>query len=289
MLRIDRYFRPQSVDEALDLLAEQNSQLHILAGGTDLLMQLKAKDQHADILDLGMLSELKQIRKAGDSIVVGTTATFTEIENSPLVKQHCPVLVKAASNVGSPQIRNVGTIGGNIANDSPAADTVTSIVAHGGSLELLSKGVNEPGRIHISEYFQEIKENKRRDELITAVVLPIMEDFQWGFSKLGRRKALAIARLSSAVGVKISDEGSITDAIVVLGAVSLNPFRSKMIENAVIGSNIKDGVTDGILKAASQEVEQRIGGRASMPYKRLGVRGPVSEAYHEAIGRIGGE
>jgi len=135
------YFAPQSLSEAIDVLTEYGSDARILAGGTDLLIELRrpnAKNPQL-ILDISSLAELRQITSDNDSITINPLATHHEIMLSRAVRESASLLLSAASMVGSPQIRNLGTIGGNIMNAATCADGVPPLIALGADVTLLSK------------------------------------------------------------------------------------------------------------------------------------------------------
>jgi len=208
-------------------------------------------------------------------------------ERCGLVKRICPPLASACANVGSPQVRNVGTIGGNMAKASPAADSVTAVIAVDGSVILASKNKTER-RIPACGFLKGAYQiDIARDELITGIFVPKMDRYHWGFSKLGRRKASAIFLFTCVIGVKIAPDGVIDDARVALGAAAPNPFRCKPLENILIGSNAKDGVTQKLLDCAMGEVIKSVGSRPEMPYKRDSIGGVITETYRQALSQGG--
>ncbi|HVJ49183.1 molybdopterin cofactor-binding domain-containing protein [Desulfitobacterium sp.] len=124
------YYQPQSMADALTLLANSEGRLKPLAGGTDILPAMKKGElRDVGLIDLSKIPDIRKVSIQGNVIKLGSLCTFSQIENSPLIKDEVPLLAEAAGTVGSPQIRSIGTIGGNIANASPAADTVNAMVA----------------------------------------------------------------------------------------------------------------------------------------------------------------
>lgn len=275
MIGVKGYWKPGTINEALDILAEKNAK--VLAGGTDLVLDLGRKEIPADIVDVGAIPDLKQIREDEDQVYIGSGVTFTQAQMSPIINRYCSALAEAASVVGSPQIRNQGTIGGNIANASPAADTVPAMVAMDAQAVLASAR----GRrlVKLTDLLKGInKIDLAPDEMIIEIVFRKISNFQSTFVKLGRRNALAISRISSAVGVSLDDKQMIREARVALGSVAPNPFRSSMIESALLGKKATEEIIEEVLDAARNDVAERLGPRASAPYKREAIRGVVRKA-----------
>ncbi|MBE3572775.1 MAG: xanthine dehydrogenase family protein subunit M [Moorella humiferrea] len=273
MLKIKEFYQPIELMKALDILAVAGDQIRPLAGGTDIILavhrgELKIKG----FLDLSRLGELKGIKDDGREIHLGSLTTFSQLELSPLIKDQVPLVAEAASTVGSPQIRNQGTVGGNIANASPAADTVTALVALEANVRLVSSqgtrvlplaellcGAGKT-RIEPKEIIQEVLFSK----------LP--PGSRSGFIKLGRRKALAIARMNMAVIITLED-GVITRARVALGAVGPNPYRNQTLEEVLEGRKPSPSLIEDFVREAEQEVAKKLGSRPSAPYKREAVKG----------------
>lgn len=179
--------------------------------------------------------------------------------------------------MGSPQIRNQGTIGGNIANASPAADTVPAIVAMDGVA--LVKSIRGDRLVKVTDLLKGVgKTDLAADELIVEISFNKLQNFSSTFVKLGRRNALAISRISAAVGVSTDAEGNIFDARVALGSVAPNPFRAILIEDNLIGKNINQEIPEDVIETASEVVAEKLGPRASAPYKRVAIKGVMRQA-----------
>ncbi len=273
VLKLQEFCQPVELKKALDLLAVAGDQLKPLAGGTDLIPaarqgELKIKG----FLDLSRLEELKGIKEEGREIHLGSLTTFSQLELSPLIKDQVPLLAEAASTVGSPQIRNQGTIGGNIANASPAADTVTALVA----LEAQARLVSSQGIrvVPVDELLCGMGETGiQPQEIIQEVFFAIPPpENRNGFVKLGRRKALAIARMNMAVIITLED-GVITRARVALGAVGPNPYRNQILEGVLEGRKPSPSLLEEFTSEAEQEVAAKLGPRPSAPYKREAIKG----------------
>jgi CO/xanthine dehydrogenase FAD-binding subunit len=164
------YFSPQSINEVCKLLEDYNSDSQVLAGGTDVLIELRKQSVKTPkaIIDISMISELKGISETDSEIIIKPLTTHTELGSSPIIKKYARLLHMAANVVGSPQIRNRGTIGGNIMNAATCADTVPPLMALGATIKLQSsKGVRS---ISLDDFFvKPYTTNAQRDELLMEI------------------------------------------------------------------------------------------------------------------------
>jgi xanthine dehydrogenase small subunit len=228
-----RYFRPRSLEEALEILAARADDLRPLAGGTDILV--RAKDGLADrgaLFDLTAVPDLKGIEEKDDHLWIGAAATHTEILRSALVARLAPALPAACAVIGGPQIRNRGTLGGNLANASPAADTVPPLYAADAVVELAS--VSTRREVPISELFLGPRQSViARDELILGVRVPKRPGVRGAFLRLGQRQAQAISKVSVAVAMTFQD-GRPDWVRVALGAVAPTVLRARETEKALL-------------------------------------------------------
>ena len=231
------YYSPQSVPEAYNLLAQIGTGAKILAGGTDVLVELrKSTDEVAgSIIDISRIVSLRGIEESGDAIVIKPLTTHTEILRSALVGTHAPLLKTAVAGIGSPQIRNRGTIGGNIMNAAACADTVPPLIALGARVRLQSSTGDRT--VALSDFFTKPYVTvAQRGELLVEIRFPKLPfDARSSFIKLGRRNALSISRLSVAAIVTRNQSGVITDARIVPGAALPTWHRVSEAENLLIG------------------------------------------------------
>jgi len=184
---------PRTLREALRLLRDEGP-LTPLAGCTDVYVAFNAGTERARaFIDISRLAPLRRIRAEGDRLVVGALATYTDIERSRLVRSLLPMLAAAAREVGGPQVRSRGTIGGNIASGSPAGDALPVLAAAEATLLLLSAAGER--RVPFCAYYTGYRTSVLRpDELIAAVEMPPVEGTQW-FRKVGTRSAQAISKV----------------------------------------------------------------------------------------------
>ncbi|UWG97879.1 FAD binding domain-containing protein [Dehalobacter sp. DCM] len=273
MLNLKEYYQPQSLQAALKILAESDGALKPLAGGTDIVPALgKGELNTAGLVDLSKIEEIRGIRLEGDEIRIGSVTAFSHIEASSIIRENVVLLAQAAGAVGSPQIRNSGTIGGNIANASPAADTVTALVTLDAEVKL--NCLNGSRIVPVCDVLRGVgKTTIEPQEIITEIIFKIPPaGSKTGFIKLGRRKALAIARMSMAVIYNLEND-HITDARVGIGAVGPNPKRYPVLEESLIGKQLTDDLIDYFANRSQQEVTRVLGTRPSAVWKNEAVKG----------------
>src|SRR6266513_116286 len=196
---------PPTLSEVLDLLSQNDGGWKPFAGGTDLMVLLEAgKLPQNNYVNIANLKELRGIEVSDDTVTLGALTTYTEVRAHPILREEFPMLVQAARETGGIAIQNRGTLGGNIVNASPAADSPPALLAYDAELELISK----PGvrRIPYSRFHNAYKQmDLRPDELLRAIRLPRMGDrFQY-YRKVGTRKAQAISKVCFAGVMRILD------------------------------------------------------------------------------------
>jgi carbon-monoxide dehydrogenase small subunit/xanthine dehydrogenase small subunit len=228
------YFRPRTLEEALEILAQRAGEARPVAGGTDVLV--KARDglqSRASLFDLTSVPELKGFQEGDGHLWIGAGATHAEMIASPLVARYLPSLPEACAVIGGPQIRNRGTLGGNLANASPAADTVPPLYAADAVVELVS--ISSRRDIPIADFFTGPRQTVlASDELIVGVRIPVRAGVRGCFLRLGQRQAQAISKVSVAVGMTFRD-GRPDWVRVALGAVAPTVVRAMRAEQALLG------------------------------------------------------
>jgi len=259
----------RSVDDALAFLSDNGEQTKIIAGGTDLIPALRQENlQPASVLNILEIGTLRGVTEQDHRIRIGPTTTFTEITESPILGRHFPSLVQAASFVGGPQIRNRGTIGGNIGTASPAADVLPAVLALDGELELQSKRSGTRyiplSRAIAAPY----KPLFQRDEILTGIILPKLDpEARSTFVKVGRRNAMARARMNLTVVLGMNREKVITEMRIVPGAVMPVARRMERAERALLGKKPGPPVLDAAAEALATEMVEVTGTRWSTEYK----------------------
>ena len=232
-----QYFAPQKIEEALEILSQYGKEIKVLAGGTDLLVQYC--DRLYEIngwLDLKNIKELKDIRINKNQMEIGTMVTHTQLEKSEDIKKYFPVLSQAAADIGSPQIRNRGTIGGNIVNASPAGDLLSPLMAYDAQFKLLS--LQKEALISAEEFFIGPKKTLLEPaQLLIQIILPLPSERTYGsWIKIGKRKALIIATITLALVVEMAEDNkTVKDVRTCLGSVAPTPIEIKEIREKMIG------------------------------------------------------
>lgn len=212
------YVRPPGLGPALDLLARHGGRTTIIAGGTDLLVQQDLRKVEGFLLDVGFIRELRTIAEEDGRIAIGAGVTHAEVEASPLIQRHAPTLVAACAEVGGEQIQNRGTIGGNLVNASPAADSVPPLYTLRARVILDSRDGSR--EVPIQEFLLGPGRTVRRStELITAVRFSKATLGVAFFLKLGQRSAQTISKASVALAAAVDSAGHLRDVRVSLGSV----------------------------------------------------------------------
>ncbi|MEW5957215.1 MAG: FAD binding domain-containing protein [Chloroflexota bacterium] len=268
------FARPATLDEALHLLAAPGARWRVLAGGTDLLARYEHRLKQLNLLDLGALAELRGISETGDAIHLGALTSYTDVIRSPLLQQWAPALVMAAREVGGVQIQNMGTIGGNLVNASPAADSVPPLFVLEARLVLRSiRGertmpvqqlATGPGQTLLAP-----------DELLIEIVLPKLRDDGQRimfFEKVGPRKAQTIAKASVALGGWLHG-GKWQQARIALGAVAPTVMPATQAAELLMSERFDEDLLGRVADMAAAECSPIDDIRSTAGYRRKLVRG----------------
>ena len=226
-------FKP-TLNEVLATLANEPQKWKLFAGGTDLMVLLEAgKLQHRNFLDLSRFSELRKIEMMDSAIKIGALSTYTDIQNHQHIQSEFPLLARSGWVTGAKAIQNRGTIGGNIANASPAADTPPSLLAYGAQIELLSSRGTRV--LEYSQFHQAYKKTQMRaDEMISAVIVP--REKSWThhyYRKIGTRAFQSISKIAVSAAVSMKD-GEIQKLQIGLASVAPMPIRAFDLETSLL-------------------------------------------------------
>ena len=230
------YLRPGTLSEACEALAAHP--LRILAGGTDFYPSLGDGPAPPAILDVTALPELEGVSLGEDTIRIGARTTWTQLRAAELPPGF-DALKGAAREVGSVQIQNVATIGGNLCNASPAADGVPPLLCLDAAVELASAAGRR--RMPLATFLRGVRSTERRqDEILTAVIVPRRAaSGRSVFAKLGGRRYLVISVVSTAVRLVADEEGRIAEAAVAVGSCSVAARRLPALEAALVGRPVE--------------------------------------------------
>ncbi|MCP4577949.1 MAG: xanthine dehydrogenase family protein subunit M, partial [Deltaproteobacteria bacterium] len=229
------YARPETLDEAFLFLKHHGADTCPLAGGTDVMVDLRSgKLKTPYLLDISRLPELQGIVLSEEGLSIGTGVTISEIYASPLVREHAPSMLKACAFFGSPQIRNVATIGGNVGNASPSADTLPSLLVH--ETKAVLAGFSGERTVGLENLFDgPYQSGIRPDELILRFILTPARGRFNDFQKIGRRKTLAISRISMAILAERDGDETFCFVRLALGSATPTPMRVRAVESFLKG------------------------------------------------------
>ncbi|QEK13161.1 xanthine dehydrogenase family protein subunit M [Crassaminicella thermophila] len=278
---IKDYIKPSTLEEGLEILERYGENIRILAGGTDLIIDLrKNKDDRNIIMDIGKIEELKFINVNNDLIMIGAGTRFIDILENQTIKNKVYCLWKACKQIGSPQIRNMATIGGNICNASAAADAIPPLLALDSKLLIIGKGKKR--WIPLKEFYIG-KVNICKDEILYGIQFKIPKESEGtSFEKLGLRKALAISRISCAVYISLK-ENIIKDIKIATGALGKYPQREFKIEDILKDKRVSNALLEEAKDKISIIVKERLKGRSSMEFKKEAVKGLFLKAFEDAL------
>ncbi len=262
------YLEPANVNEALSMLDQWKGDAKIIAGGTDLIPLMRDKIVVPKcVIDISRLSELAFIKKTEDGIHIGALTQLRTIETSPTIKQNAPVLAEATEQVGSIQVRNVGTIGGSLVNASPAADVAPPLLVCEGKVK--ARSIRGEREILLSEFFVGVKKCVLgADELLTEIVVPkMLPQTGESFLKVGKRNALIISIASAAASIALN-ETMHSKVRVALGSVAPTPVRALKIEAFLEGTNITEKSIDEASQIVASDISPISDLRASAEYRK---------------------
>ena len=241
------YKKPESLEEVFRLLKEYGTRAALIAGGTDVMVKIRNTKRAPEVLiSLRGLKDLKYIKKNGN-YRIGALTTHRMLEQSPLVRTELSALHDGASRIGSAQIRNVATIGGNICNAAPSADTAGPLLVL--DTQVVLEGPEGRRSVPLSEFFTgTYKTGRKQDEVLVEFEIPgKMEHFGSAYWKHSRRKAMNLPLLGIAVSLKL-DGDTISDARIALTVAAPTPIRAYTAEEFLKGKPL----TDEVLKEAGK-------------------------------------
>ena len=283
----DEYIIPKSVEEALRILQSHEKNARIIAGGTDLIPELKEGTRKVKCLvDISEIEPLRKIELDGDLVRIGSGVTHAQAASSKLIRERANLLAEAASVVGSPLIRNQGTVVGNVVNAQPAADTAVALFSLCAEVEILTNSGTR--RVPITQTYEKpgLSKINSTSEIVTALYIKSLRDNQGSaFVRLAQRKALALPMLNVAVVVTIRD-GLFEESRITIGPVAPLPFRSEKAEASLKNAAFSPESIYKAAEAASSEAKPRDSAlRGSAEYRREMVKVFVRRALERATQR----
>jgi xanthine dehydrogenase FAD-binding subunit len=289
MYLVDDYFEAKSVEEALDLLAD-NPQRHIIAGGTDLLLKMRdgllENVQLISIRDIESLSSISLDEE--QSITIGPLTTFKQLAVHPLIQKNIPILTEAALSVGGPQIRDMATIGGNICNGVPSADSAPPLLALDALLKLQSQGSER--LLPVGEFFLGPgRVDLQPGELLTEILITADNYRSFGgcYIKFAPRKAMDLAIIGVAVTCRLHEKDTFERVRISLGVAGPIPLRCSAAETYAQGKTTSDNTVAEIGKMAVESARARNSVRASKEYREHLIDELTRRALKTAVSRAG--
>lgn len=282
------YFRPTNLSQALKAFAEAPGPVLPIAGGTDLLLDLE-QGRHAPVhtlVDVTSIAEMTLLEVRGDELFVGAALPVNRIVLDPLVRAHAQALTEACNLIAGPQVRNVATLGGNVAHALPAADGTIALLALNAQAEIA--GLSGTRRVPFKELFFGPGKSalKHGQELLVGFHLPLSKAGQAScFKRIMRPQGVALPILNCAVWLEHED-GSIKDVHIAVGPGGGTPFRATQAEETLRGKPLDETTFDCALEALLAQAQFRSSARrASADYRRHIISGLFKDVLETAWGR----
>ena len=287
MYDIKALYEAHSVEEAIRLLCE-HPQAKIIAGGSDVLVQIRdGQLSGKELVSIHGIDALCGVSREGDGTVrIGALTSFSKLAADPVIRESVPALGEAAGQVGSPQIRNIGTIGGNICNASAAADTLPTLLAWDAELELCGpEGVR---RTPIRNFFLKARTvDLRPGELLTAILFPpgAYDGYSGKMMKYAVREALDISIVNCSVNVRLSEDKRRIETVRAAfgGAVGPVPVRALSAEAAAGGRMLNEETLELFAGAVPDDIHPRDGWRGSREFREHIARELAKRVFSEAV------
>jgi CO/xanthine dehydrogenase FAD-binding subunit len=285
-----KYFKPKTPAEASDIFLESKFGV-LLAGGTDLLVEIKSGLRKPDvIISLSKIPEMKIISEDTGNVYIGAGVTHNELIKSFLIKNRLPALSEAASKIGSHQIRNIATVGGNLCTGASCADTAPILIAYNADIELITSKSRRI--VPLKEFFIfHHKTNIQKGEILLRIIIP-KKHINTGscFEKFGLREASSISVASSAVVMEF-DSGICSNINIVIGACSPTPIISYKANQIIYGKSIKElkdspEIIESAGNAASEDSIPIDDIRGSAEYRRHLINVLTRNAITKAVNRF---
>jgi CO/xanthine dehydrogenase FAD-binding subunit len=277
------------VAEALAFMALEPGRLPILAGGTDLVIQCRSGELSPQgFIDINELEELSGIETTPTHVVVGARATHAQIASHPEVREHLPSLAEACSQVGGRQVQNVGTIGGNVMNASPAGNTLPVLLAH--EAEFIARDLKGDRTIHADDLYTAYRKTALKpDELLVSIRIPLPDEEEVSrFYRIASRRAQAVSKISVCFRGRIS-HGGIKSIRIALGSVAPTVIRAQGTEMLLSGKVISSALIDKARRSLADEIAPIDDVRSTADYRKYAAVGLMMRFLREAASSSKGE
>ncbi|MFH2127445.1 MAG: xanthine dehydrogenase family protein subunit M [Pseudomonadota bacterium] len=280
-----KVIKPRDITETLRVLGDYGPEAKILAGGTDLVPGINlGNDRPKALVSIRQLKELDGIREEGDALVIGSSTTHAKISRSGLLREKAGALASASAKVGSPQIRNLGTVGGNLCWASPAADTAPALLSLGA--EIVWRDGSGEHREPLASFFEGVnKTSLPAGVLVTGIAIP--DAAKWTksvFLKLGMRNAMTISVVNVAVSVALDAGNAVKDINISLGSVAPSPILAGKAGDHLKNKKPDQEMISAAARIAADETSPISDMRASAWYRHEMARVYTKNALSEALG-----
>ncbi len=284
------FHEPKTLNEACQILAEYGTQARLLAGGTDLMVNMKKKIlSPQQVVSISRIPELKNLETSADHVRIGACFTVADLCESDAIQRHLSALSEGAKNLGTPLIRNLATIGGNIGSARPAADLPPPLMAYGAQAVLVS--VSGSRTVPLDQFFLGPGfTTMKPDEILSEIQVPLLPSGAGaGYINIGVRKGQDCNLVNVASFIALNADGTIQNARVVMGCVGPFPLRARTAENMLMGQKPDPALFASAGAAASSDSTPIDDFRGTATYKRdmVGVltRRTLDIAFHKATHR----
>lgn len=262
------YIKPNDLSDLHHIMEEYKGRTTVIAGGTNLIPDMRNGEKAPELLlDISDLKELSYIREDNGSIAIGAATTIAEMAASPVLLDNSPILASAAKQLGNPLTRNRATVGGNLANASPCADTAPPLLALDASVEILSPGA-KTRQVPLSKFFKGYKfTDLVKGEVLSGITFPKPNDStKSSHIKIGLRNAASICVASIAVALDM-DGKTCREALVAAGSVAPIPMRVTRVEKLLEGKEINAALLEECMAAVKEEISPISDIRGSLEYR----------------------
>jgi CO/xanthine dehydrogenase FAD-binding subunit len=278
------FLSPTSLTAALRAIDETGRHCKILAGGTNVIPDLRSGGIRPRlVVDLGRVKALDYIREGKNAIKIGALTSINRLRESAVIQKQVPLLWEATQSFAGPLVRNRATVGGNLADASPAADTAVPLLTHNAKVKIRS--LNNRRTVPLKAFFLDYRKTVLKPgEILTEIEIPSSPPgTKYSYCKLGRRNAMAVSVVSVAVSLRMKGK-TCTDAAVALGAVAPTPLRMVAVEALLQGRKIDSELARQCGELAAKNASPVSDIRASAEYRRIACRNLAHRTICRCVG-----
>ncbi|MBT4289198.1 MAG: xanthine dehydrogenase family protein subunit M [Deltaproteobacteria bacterium] len=278
-----KYITADNLESVAGLL-KANPEARILAGGTDMLVGFETTHSKPEsVLDITDIPELQSITATNDAVVIGAVVTMTQLATSPIIQKNYPALAKAASSMGCWQIQNVATVGGNLCQCSPCADTACPLLVYEAKAELYGNG--ETRTMDLQDFLLGPGENAlNAGEILKSIHLPLPKaEKKADYQRFSIRKSMDIALVTAATEMLV-DSGNCQEINIFLGAVAPTPIRASKAENLLRNQTVTPELIMKVAEMCADEASPITDIRATKEYRKIIIANLINESLSKLAG-----